>query len=427
MSEHTLGLFAMIALGYAVLYAVEGFGLWINARWAEYLTVMSTTLFIPLELWQIGTHFTPTEITRAGDQCRDRPLSRLAVAHRIGLSRSGRAKFGVGAMMSLAPQCRPALLGVGIIIAIAGTGCGETSAPAPAEAKPSAEARPRPEPAALPLPTEAPVEAVATSQAVASPAPIAPALPLSERRDPEPSAACLAKTSDGASPVASIHRWVDAAGVTHYSDQAPVTPVSGHRVLEVRGLPDIKVEASGYDVNLPSDLQRRAIVDAVAVQRVFHDTLGIDGPSHATLKIVFVGDASAYANLVGGGVLAASSGAFVPAQHTIYVRMQADEEVAFSILRHEITHALIYERVGDLPVPLNEGLAEYFRRYRPAGMGGQIDVAADHDGLVGAAPSGDGSEALVELMALAGTRFLYGRPRPALPASLRADRLADAG
>lgn len=301
--------------------------------------------------------------------------------------------------MSAAQQWRHAVLGIGIIAAAFTAGCRETSAPAP----PRVEVKQSPE-AAAPLPIAPLAVPEATVAKAAIPEPVAPP-PLSEQRDPQPSAACVAKTPDGDQPVASIHRWVDAAGVTHYSDQAPTTPVSGHRVLEVRGLPGIKVEASGYDVNLPSDLERRAIVDAVAVQRVFHDTLGIDAPSHATLKIVFVGDAGAYAKLVGDGVLAASSGAFVPAQHTIYVRMQADEEVAFSILRHEIAHALIYERVGDLPVPLNEGLAEYFRRYRPAGMGGQIDMAADHDGLVGAAPSGDGSEALVELMALAGTDF----------------------
>ena len=62
MSTHTMGLIAAIALGYAVLYAVEGFGLWINARWAEYLTVISTSLFIPIELWQIAMHFTPVKL-----------------------------------------------------------------------------------------------------------------------------------------------------------------------------------------------------------------------------------------------------------------------------------------------------------------------------------------------------------------------------
>jgi uncharacterized protein DUF4124 len=230
---------------------------------------------------------------------------------------------------------------------------------------------------------------------------------LPEPHDAQPSAACLAKTGDGAtiSRETSIHRWVDAGGVTHYSDQAPTAPVSGHRVLEVHGLPPVKVEASGYDVNLPPDLERRAVVDTLAVQRVFHDTLGIDGPAGMSLRIVFVGNAASYAKLVGEPALAASAGAYVPPQHTIYVRMQANDEISFAILRHEITHALIHEWVGNLPVPLNEGLAEYFRRYRVAGMGGEIDIAADRGALTGAAPAGDGEEALVELLALTGPAF----------------------
>lgn len=62
MSTHTMDLVAAIALGYAVLYAIEGVGLWINARWAQYLTAISTSLFIPIELWQIARHFTPMKL-----------------------------------------------------------------------------------------------------------------------------------------------------------------------------------------------------------------------------------------------------------------------------------------------------------------------------------------------------------------------------
>lgn len=229
---------------------------------------------------------------------------------------------------------------------------------------------------------------------------------MPEMRAAEPSAACLVRTGDGPAPrSASIHRWVDSAGVTHYSDQAPDSPVSGHRVLEVHGLPPVRIEASGYDANLPADLERRAIVDAVAVQRVFHEVLGIDGPAESELKIVFVREPDAYAQLVGDRALAASAGAYVSAKRTIYVRMQPDDEIAFSVLRHEITHALIHERVGDLPVSLNEGLAEYFRRYRAAGMGGQVDIAADRNSLIRAAPERDGAEALIELLALVGPDF----------------------
>jgi hypothetical protein len=219
------------------------------------------------------------------------------------------------------------------------------------------------------------------------------------------SAACLAHSRSDARAAPAVHRWVDAAGVTHYSDQAPAAGIASHRVIEVHGLPPVKVEASGYDVNLPADLERRAVVDALAVQRVFHEALGIDGPPGMALRIVFVGNADTYGTLIGEPALAASAGAYVPPKHAIYVRMQGDDELAFSILRHEITHALIHEWVGNLPVPVNEGLAEYFRRYRVAGMGGAIDFAADRSALVEAAPPGDSGEALVELLALAGADF----------------------
>lgn len=287
-------------------------------------------------------------------------------------------------------------------------GCTGTSTPAPSDAPKShplsiATAAANAPPAGS-RPAAAPVESekTAAEPVGASSDAIASAEPATST----PSAACLATTSDANVPTsASIHRWVDAAGVTHYSDQAPTSKVSDYRVLEVHGLPPVKVEASGYDVDLPGDLERRAIVDAVAVQHVFHDVLGIDGPSGSVLKIVFVQDPAAYARLVGDRELAASSGAYVPPQHTIYVRMQNDDELAFQVLRHEITHALIHERVGDLPVVLNEGLAEYFRRYHAAGMGGQVDLSADRTRLVEAAPGGDGSEALVDLMALDGRDF----------------------
>ncbi len=295
----------------------------------------------------------------------------------------------IGSNGTRVPRC------CAIVAAIAlAAGCSEREPVAPSVAPIVQRAPPK---------TPAPV-------AVAAPAAEAPpqiaSKPPQERHGSEPSAACLAQTGDANAPRdATIHRWVDAAGVTHYSDTAPASGVANHRVIEVHGLPPVKVEASGYDVNLPADLEHRAVVDALAVQRVFHEALRIDGPAGMVLKIVFVGNPEIYAKLIGEPALAASAGAYVPPKHTIYVRMQPDDELAFSILRHEITHALIHEWVGNLPVPVNEGLAEYFRRYRVAGMGGAIDFAADRSALVAAAPTGDGSEALVELLALAGQDF----------------------
>jgi uncharacterized membrane protein (DUF2068 family) len=62
LTPHTFGLFAAVALTYATLYSIEGYGLWRGRRWAEYLTVVSTSLFIPLELWECFRHFTPMKL-----------------------------------------------------------------------------------------------------------------------------------------------------------------------------------------------------------------------------------------------------------------------------------------------------------------------------------------------------------------------------
>jgi uncharacterized membrane protein (DUF2068 family) len=44
---------AIIALGYGVLELVEGTGLWLDQLWAEYLTVIATSLLIPFELYEL--------------------------------------------------------------------------------------------------------------------------------------------------------------------------------------------------------------------------------------------------------------------------------------------------------------------------------------------------------------------------------------
>lgn len=41
------------ALLYAGLFTIEGFGLWRGRPWAEWLTVIATALFVPLEAWEL--------------------------------------------------------------------------------------------------------------------------------------------------------------------------------------------------------------------------------------------------------------------------------------------------------------------------------------------------------------------------------------
>jgi len=54
LSPHNLEFGAGLACAYAVLYLIEGTGLWLQKRWAEYLTTIMTASLIPFELYEVA-------------------------------------------------------------------------------------------------------------------------------------------------------------------------------------------------------------------------------------------------------------------------------------------------------------------------------------------------------------------------------------
>jgi phosphoribosylanthranilate isomerase len=50
--------FGVVALFYSAVLLVEATGLWLQKRWAEYLTAISTALLLPLELYEMYERFT---------------------------------------------------------------------------------------------------------------------------------------------------------------------------------------------------------------------------------------------------------------------------------------------------------------------------------------------------------------------------------
>ena len=53
LSESRVHAMRLITLTYAAVFAVEGIGLWMQRRWAEWLTTIITASLIPLELWEL--------------------------------------------------------------------------------------------------------------------------------------------------------------------------------------------------------------------------------------------------------------------------------------------------------------------------------------------------------------------------------------
>jgi uncharacterized membrane protein (DUF2068 family) len=58
ISRNTLIAFSVGSFLYSALQITEGVGLWLEKRWAEVLTVIATSLLIPVEIYEIIEKFT---------------------------------------------------------------------------------------------------------------------------------------------------------------------------------------------------------------------------------------------------------------------------------------------------------------------------------------------------------------------------------
>jgi uncharacterized membrane protein (DUF2068 family) len=53
LSDSRVHALRMVTLAYAAVFSIEGVGLWMHKRWAEWMTVIITASLIPLELWEL--------------------------------------------------------------------------------------------------------------------------------------------------------------------------------------------------------------------------------------------------------------------------------------------------------------------------------------------------------------------------------------
>ena len=53
LQPNSVLLAGLVSLGYAGMLLVEGIGLWLELTWAAYLTVVSTSLLLPFELYEV--------------------------------------------------------------------------------------------------------------------------------------------------------------------------------------------------------------------------------------------------------------------------------------------------------------------------------------------------------------------------------------
>ena len=62
LHPHSILMAGLVSFGYAALLLAEGIGLWLEVSWAAYVTVVSTSALIPLELYELIVRVTLTRV-----------------------------------------------------------------------------------------------------------------------------------------------------------------------------------------------------------------------------------------------------------------------------------------------------------------------------------------------------------------------------
>jgi uncharacterized membrane protein (DUF2068 family) len=88
---HTLHLVLAFLITYAVIELVEAVGLWSLKRWGEYVAVIGTSLFLPLEIYEMTSHITYLKI--AALVINVALVVYLVVAKRLFGARGGRRAY----------------------------------------------------------------------------------------------------------------------------------------------------------------------------------------------------------------------------------------------------------------------------------------------------------------------------------------------
>jgi uncharacterized membrane protein (DUF2068 family) len=62
LSSRRLEVLGIGAFLFATLFTIEGVGLWLARRWGQYLTVVASLLFVPVEVFEVTRRMSPTRV-----------------------------------------------------------------------------------------------------------------------------------------------------------------------------------------------------------------------------------------------------------------------------------------------------------------------------------------------------------------------------
>ncbi len=178
-----------------------------------------------------------------------------------------------------------------------------------------------------------------------------------------------------------IYQWTDENGVVHFSDKSASDNAEfvGDKYKDARKLFNLNVEFVGGTIDY--SLQDMLQGDAYWVYDRHRELLDPKILRLVNLNITIYNDFSEFQNLLYRTMGSTNWGAFYsPADNRLYIYNDPSRRWQVqAIARHEISHAVLQNLLGTVPIWLNEGLAEYMST---KGQDFGWDVKLDRDYLI---------------------------------------------
>ena len=165
-------------------------------------------------------------------------------------------------------------------------------------------------------------------------------------------------------PARIVHRWVDATGRLVFSDHAPAAAVSEVIANPVEGgVGRFSADFDYAGLMPPSGFQQQLEIDIDGVFHFLADDLGLRGVEPVHLKLRIIDGQQRFASAVAGtGLSFATVSGFYRFHDNQAVVRWMGETGTRAVARHEIAHLALGTWLGQVPLWLNEGLAELVER-----------------------------------------------------------------
>ncbi len=174
----------------------------------------------------------------------------------------------------------------------------------------------------------------------------------------------------------TIYRWVDDQGNVHFGDNPPDKNRASDLSADYDFSLPFRVLIEGIQYEVPVSLQQRLEVHVSKIFSIYRHALAIEYSPSQDFQIHLYGDPFAYQahQREVAPVLENAAGFYNPETNRVSARVTSDLADLLRLVTHECSHAVTMQNGGNVPIWLNEGLAEYFAALNVYGLTAEVSV-----------------------------------------------------